>query len=99
MINRLIEPTEGRVFIDGENTNSLVSHALRRRIGYGAQRAGLFPHLDLAQNVGITPKLLGWSRQRIAERVDFLLGRVGLDPAGYRRRSPETLSGGGSNNA
>jgi osmoprotectant transport system ATP-binding protein len=94
MINRLIEPTQGRVFVDGEDTSRVVPHDLRRRIGYGAQRAGLFPHLDLAQNIGITPKLLGWSRQRIAERVDRLLVRVGLDPAVYRHRSPETLSGG-----
>jgi osmoprotectant transport system ATP-binding protein len=94
MLNRLIEPSEGRVLIADEDTSGLVPHELRRRIGYGAQRAGLFPHLDLAHNVGITPKLLGWSRERIAERVDRLLDRVGLDPSAYRSRSPETLSGG-----
>lgn len=94
MLNRLIEPSEGRVFIDGEETGGLVPHELRRRIGYGAQRAGLFPHFDLAQNIGVTPRLLGWPRPRIAARVDELLERVRLDPSSYRGRMPETLSGG-----
>ncbi len=94
MLNRLIEPSAGRVLIDGQDTQGLVPHELRRRIGYGAQRAGLFPHLDVARNVGVTARLLGWPRERIERRVDLLLERVGLDPAGYRTRMPETLSGG-----
>lgn len=94
MLNRLIEPSAGRVLIDGQDTRSLVPHDLRRRIGYGAQRAGLFPHFDVARNIGITAKLLGWSRERIDQRVDALLERVRLDPARYRGRLPETLSGG-----
>ena len=94
MINRLIEPSAGRISIDGEDTSRVVPHELRRRIGYGAQRAGLFPHFDVARNIGITARLLGWSAARIASRVDELLERVQLDPATYRHRSPETLSGG-----
>jgi osmoprotectant transport system ATP-binding protein len=94
MLNRLIEPSSGRVLIDDEDTRQLVPHELRRRIGYGAQRAGLFPHLDLAQNIGMTPRLIGWPRNRIEARVDQLLDRVGLDPSDYRARRPDTLSGG-----
>ena len=94
MLNRLIEPSEGRIELDGEDTRSLVPHELRRHIGYGAQQAGLFPHLDVARNVGITPRLLGWPRDRIDARVDALLERVRLDPAHYRQRRPDTLSGG-----
>jgi osmoprotectant transport system ATP-binding protein len=94
MLNRLIEPSAGRVLIDGQDTQALVPHELRRRIGYGAQRAGLFPHFDVARNVGVTARLLGWPRDRVEARVDLLLDRVGLDPDGYRHRLPETLSGG-----
>jgi osmoprotectant transport system ATP-binding protein len=94
MLNRLIEPSEGQVLIDGESTKGLVPHELRRRIGYGAQRAGLFPHLDVARNIGITPRLLGWTRERIDHRVDQLLERVRLDPAEYGTRRIDTLSGG-----
>lgn len=94
MLNRLIEPTQGCVRIDGQDTRDLVPHELRRRIGYGAQRAGLFPHFDVAANVGITPRLLGWPADRIERRVNALLERVRLDPAEFRSRSPESLSGG-----
>ncbi|MFK7897476.1 MAG: ATP-binding cassette domain-containing protein [Myxococcota bacterium] len=94
MINRLVEPSEGEVLIAGEATTHLAPHLLRRRIGYGAQQAGLFPHLNIAQNVGITPKLLGWAPERIAERVDALLAQVDLAPGQYRDRRPESLSGG-----
>jgi osmoprotectant transport system ATP-binding protein len=94
MLNRLIEPSQGRVLINGQPTRDLVPHELRRRIGYGAQNAGLFPHFDLAGNIGMTPRLLGWPRRRIARRVDTLLERVGLEPGPYRSRMPETLSGG-----
>jgi len=94
MLNRLIEPTTGRVLIDGEDTQDLVPYQLRRRIGYGAQRAGLFPHLTLAQNIGLTPRLLDWPKERIDRRVNALLERVRLDPSEYRDRFPSTLSGG-----
>lgn len=88
MINRLVEPSAGEVLIDGQSTRDFVPHELRRRIGYGAQQAGLFPHLNVAQNIGITPRLLGWETDRIAERVDVLLAQVDLDPAVYRARPP-----------
>ncbi len=94
MINRLIEPSEGHVRIGGEDTRSVEPHRLRRRIGYGFQKVGLFPHLDVAANVGVTPELLGWDRERIEARVDELLELVQLDPAVFRRRRPSELSGG-----
>lgn len=94
MINRLIEPSRGEIFFDGVETGRLVPHELRRRMGYGAQRAGLFPHMTLGENVGITPRLLGWSADRIASRVDVLLERVGLDAGRDRDRAIDGLSGG-----
>ncbi|MFE2752534.1 ABC transporter ATP-binding protein [Actinosynnema sp. NPDC059335] len=94
MINRLIEPTSGRITIDGRDTRSLDPDRLRRGIGYAIQQAGLFPHLTVGQNVGAVPRLLGWSRTRVAERVDGMLDLVGLDPAAFRDRYPRQLSGG-----
>ncbi len=94
MINRLIEPTAGSVRIAGEDTRGLPGHELRRRIGYGFQQVGLFPHLTVAENVGVTPSLLGWDRARIDARVDRLLTLVQLDPAAFRDREPAGLSGG-----
>ena len=81
MINRLIEPTAGHVRIDGEPAESLPPHVLRRRIGYVFQKIGLFPHLTVAENVAMTPVLLGWDRARIRARVDALLELVELEPA------------------
>lgn len=94
MINRLIEPTEGRVMIDGVDTRAQDPVQLRRRIGYAFQGIGLFPHMTIAQNVGITPKLLAVAPDEIARRVDTLLEMVNLDPAVYRDRLPRELSGG-----
>ncbi len=94
MINRLIEPTSGRILLDGEDVTHGDPVALRRRMGYVIQQVGLFPHQDIAANVGTVPKLLGWKRERIAARVDELLDLVGLDPADYRSRYPAQLSGG-----
>ena len=94
MINRLIEPSAGSVEIAGRDTRSIEPHALRRRIGYAFQQVGLFPHLDVAANVAITPRLLGWSEARVRERVDSLLATVELDPAEFANRRPEQLSGG-----
>lgn len=94
MLNRLIEPSAGSVAIAGEDTRSLPAHVLRRRIGYGAQQAGLFPHMSVAENVGVTPRLLGWPADRISARVDALLERVRLDPAALRGRDVRSLSGG-----
>jgi osmoprotectant transport system ATP-binding protein len=94
MINRLIEPTSGRILLDDEDVTRADPVELRRRIGYVIQQIGLFPHLTIAQNVGTVPQLLGWSRARTRARVDELLDLVGLDPATYRDRYPAQLSGG-----
>ncbi|MBW2395890.1 MAG: ATP-binding cassette domain-containing protein [Deltaproteobacteria bacterium] len=94
MVNRLIEPTSGTVEIDGHDHRELPAHELRRRIGYGFQQVGLFPHLSVAENIGITPELLGWERGRITDRVDELLDRVELPAAEFRDRAPSELSGG-----
>jgi osmoprotectant transport system ATP-binding protein len=94
MINRLIEPSSGTVRIGGENARQIEPHALRRRIGYVFQRIGLFPHMTVAQNVGVTPSLLGWNAARIAARVDELLALVELEPDLVRHRYPRELSGG-----
>ena len=94
MINRLIEPTSGRITIDGQDVVSIPAVELRRRIGYVIQQIGLFPHLTVAENVAVVPRLLRWSRTRVTERVEELLDLVGLDPADYRARYPAELSGG-----
>ncbi len=94
MINRLIEPTSGSVRLDGEDVASLTPSDLRRRIGYAFQQVGLFPHLSVSENIGITPSLLGWSSHDLHERVDTLLRLVELDPEEMRDRRPDELSGG-----
>ncbi|OLF12542.1 ABC transporter ATP-binding protein [Actinophytocola xanthii] len=94
MINRLIEPTSGRITIGGRDALSLDPDELRRGIGYAIQQAGLFPHFTVAQNVGMVPGLLGWSRQRTAARVEEMLELVGLEPGRFRDRYPRQLSGG-----
>jgi osmoprotectant transport system ATP-binding protein len=94
MVNRLVEPSSGRVFLAGEDTAAIEPHLLRRRIGYALQNHGLFPHRTVAENVATTPRLLGWDKARIAARVDELLALFGLDPAIYGRRRPHELSGG-----
>ena len=94
MINRLIEPTNGRILIDGEDITATSAVALRRRIGYVIQHVGLFPHQSIGANIGTVPRLLGWPRARIRARVDELLELVGLEPARYRDRYPSELSGG-----
>ena len=94
MINRIIEPTSGRIFLQGEDVTRVNADQLRRRIGYVIQQIGLFPHMTIAQNVGLVPGLLGWSRTRVGERVDELLELVGLEPSDYRSRYPKELSGG-----
>jgi osmoprotectant transport system ATP-binding protein len=94
MVNRLVEPTSGRVTIDGADVASLPAVDLRRRIGYVIQQVGLFPHLTVAENVAVVPRLLGWGEARITERVEELLELVGLDPGAYRSRYPAALSGG-----
>ncbi len=94
MINRLIEPTAGRVLIDGADTHAQPVHLLRRQIGYAIQGHGLFPHRTVGQNVATVPNLLGWEKARTAARVDELLNLFQLDPAQFRDRLPAELSGG-----
>ena len=94
MINRIIEPTSGRIFLDGEDVTKVNPDQLRRRIGYVIQQIGLFPHATIADNIATVPKLLGWDKRRIAERVDELLETVGMEPGAYRDRYPKELSGG-----
>jgi osmoprotectant transport system ATP-binding protein len=94
MINRLIEPTSGRVTIDGEDVMALPAVELRRRIGYVIQQVGLFPHLTVAENVAVVPRLLRWPEARVRDRVEELLDLVRLEPASYRDRYPTALSGG-----
>jgi osmoprotectant transport system ATP-binding protein len=94
MINRLIEPTAGRVFIGVEDVRAADPVELRRRIGYVFQGIGLFPHLTVADNVAVVPSLLGWPADRTRARVDELLEMVHLAPSQYRNRRPSQLSGG-----
>ncbi len=94
MVNRLIEPTSGRVLLKGEDVATVDPVALRRRIGYVIQHVGLFPHRTVSQNVATVPQLLGWDRRRTRARVGELLELVGLEPSTYARRYPHELSGG-----
>ena len=94
LVNRLADPSEGTVRFEGRDVRALDAIELRRRIGYVFQGVGLFPHLTVAENVGITPRLLGWERKKITARVDELLSLVHLPPADYRDRLPAELSGG-----
>lgn len=94
MVNRLIEPTSGTVSLNGEDTGHIEPHLLRRRIGYVFQKVGLFPHMTVSENVGITPSLLGWNADRIRARVAELLVTVELDPPVFGDRLPHELSGG-----
>ncbi|WP_432984842.1 ABC transporter ATP-binding protein [Dactylosporangium sp. CA-233914] len=94
MVNRLIEPTAGRILIDGSDVTTADPTRLRRTIGYVIQNVGLFPHQNVHTNVGTVPRMLGWDKRRIAERTDELLDLVGLAPAQYAKRYPHELSGG-----
>jgi osmoprotectant transport system ATP-binding protein len=94
MVNRLYEPTGGRILLDGRPVSGMSTTALRRGIGYVIQQTGLFPHMRVADNVAVVPKLLGWKRDAIRQRVDELLELVGLPPGEFRRRYPAQLSGG-----
>ena len=94
MVNRLVEPTSGRIVLDGEDVTSVDPVQLRRRIGYVIQQVGLFPHQRVWENVATVPSLLGWDKARRRARADELLELVGLDPAVYRDRWPAQLSGG-----
>ncbi|MFE2938081.1 ABC transporter ATP-binding protein [Streptomyces sp. NPDC059255] len=94
MVNRLIEPTSGRVLVEGRDVSGVDPVALRRRIGYVIQQVGLFPHRTVLDNTATVPTLLGWKRARARERAAELLELVGLDPATYGPRYPAQLSGG-----
>lgn len=94
MINRIIEPTSGSILIDGKDVLSLDPNELRRHIGYVIQQVGLFPHMTIAENIAVVPKLLGWSKTKIASRVEELLSVVQLEPGKFADRYPKQLSGG-----
>ena len=94
MINRLIEPTQGRVLIDGEDVSEMAGEQLRRRIGYAIQGIGLFPHRTVYDNIATVPRLLGWSKTEIRERVEELLRLLHLDYATFAGQYPHQLSGG-----
>ncbi|TLY80937.1 MAG: ABC transporter ATP-binding protein [Gammaproteobacteria bacterium] len=94
MINRLVEPTRGRVLIDGRDTSAEAPYLLRRRVGYAIQGHGLFPHRTVRENIATVPRLLGWDEARIGARVEELLEVFQLDPATYAQAFPHQLSGG-----
>jgi osmoprotectant transport system ATP-binding protein len=94
LINRMIEPTGGRIVFEGEDVTDVDPDQLRRRIGYVIQQIGLFPHRTIAENIATVPRLLKWDDSRIAERIDQLIETVGMDPSIFRDRYPKELSGG-----
>jgi osmoprotectant transport system ATP-binding protein len=94
LVNRLIDPSAGAVRVGGEDVRATDAVGLRRRIGYVFQGTGLFPHMTVAENIAITPKLLGWDDARMAARVDELIALVRLDRDKHRGRFPAQLSGG-----
>jgi osmoprotectant transport system ATP-binding protein len=94
MINRIIEPTSGKIFLEGEDVTTANADELRRRIGYVIQQIGLFPHKTIRDNVATVPRLLGWDEKKMDARVDELLTLVGMDPGRFRDRHPRELSGG-----
>lgn len=94
MVNRLYEPTEGQIFLNETPIRRMKATTLRQQIGYVIQQSGLFPHMTVAQNVAVVPRLLGWDKVRIAARVDELLKLVAIAPEQYRDRYPAQLSGG-----
>jgi osmoprotectant transport system ATP-binding protein len=94
LVNRLVDASEGCVRFAGEDVGGIDPVLLRRRVGYVFQAVGLFPHMTVAENIGITPRLLGWDDARIAARADELLALVQLTPDAFRARYPGQLSGG-----
>ncbi|BDM66953.1 ABC transporter ATP-binding protein [Streptomyces nigrescens] len=94
MINRLIEPTSGRIRIGDEDVTDIDPVKLRRKVGYAIQASGLFPHMTVAQNIALVPKMIGWPKSRTRSRVEEMLDLVGLDPGEFHDRYPRQLSGG-----
>lgn len=94
MINRLVTPSSGQIEVNGQDTSQINPVELRRQIGYVFQGVGLFPHLTVAENIAVVPKLLGWKTDQIRSRVDELLDLMSLPPSDYRKRLPKELSGG-----
>jgi len=94
LLNRLVEPTHGTIYLNGEDTGKVDVIALRRNIGYVIQDVGLFPHMTVAQNIALVPRLIGWSVADRETRTDELLTLVGLEPSAFRNRYPHQLSGG-----
>ena len=94
LVNRLLLPDEGAVFVEGRDTREWEPIALRRKVGYVLQDVGLFPHMSVADNVAVVPRLEGWPAERIAPRVHELLELVGLPAADFASRWPDELSGG-----
>ena len=94
MVNRLYEPTGGKIFLFGEDISTVDVVKVRRRIGYVIQQIGLFPHMTIADNISVVPKLLNWDKKQTDERVDELLNLVGLLPEEFKHRYPSQLSGG-----
>lgn len=94
MINRLYEPSDGKIILFGEDIQTIDVIKVRRRIGYVIQQIGLFPHMTVAENIATVPKLLKWGKEKINDRIDELLTLVGLDPGEFKNRYPNQLSGG-----
>src|SRR5438309_10440439 len=94
LVNRLLTPTSGKVFVEDKATTEWDAIRLRRRTGYVIQEAGLFPHFTVEENVALVPSLEGWDESRLRTRVDELLSLVGLDAAKFAKRYPRELSGG-----
>lgn len=94
MINRLVVPSSGEIFIDGKAVSSLDEVKLRRTIGYVIQRIGLFPHMTIEKNASLVPNLIGWTKEKTAERIHALMKMVGLDPEQFLGKYPLELSGG-----
>ncbi|MGF1756847.1 ABC transporter ATP-binding protein [Photobacterium sagamiensis] len=94
MINRLVTPTSGKVYINGEDTTDIDTVTLRRNIGYVIQQIGLFPNMTIEENIALIPKLVGWDQQRCVNRAKELLDMVALDPNTFMKRYPNELSGG-----
>jgi len=94
LLNRLVEPTAGTIYLNGEDTARVDVIALRRNIGYMIQDVGLFPHMTVSQNIALVPRLKGWTEKEQTRRTEELLHLVGLEPAAFRNRYPHQLSGG-----